>query len=107
MAERNVLVIEPDGAFAAELRGALEPYGFGVQVIADGNEVLSRPRDPMPELVLRFVEPRNAGYAICNKLKKNNAWKNTPIVLTSSEATPEPFEQHGKLNTQDDEYLIK
>src|SRR5215813_11668273 len=107
MAERNVLIIEPEGAFAAELRGALEPYGFGVEVLTDGNEVLQRARDPMPDLVLLCVEPRNVGYAICNKLKKNNAWKNTPIVLTSSEATAETFEQHRKLKTHADEYLIK
>src|SRR5499433_524248 len=107
MADRNVLVIEPDGAFAAELRGALEPYGFGVEVLTDGNEVLQRARDPMPDLVLLSVEPRNVGYAICNKLKKNNAWKNTPIVLMSLDATQETFDQHRKLKTHADEYLIK
>src|SRR5262245_55436089 len=107
MPERNVLVIEPDGAFAAELRGALEPYGFGVHVLADGQEVLQRPRDPMPDLVLLCVEPKNVGYAICNKLKKNNAWKSTPIVLMSAEATLDTFDQHRKLKTHADEYLIK
>jgi CheY-like chemotaxis protein len=107
MAERNVLIIEPDGAFAAELRGALEPYGFGIEILKDGNEVLQRPRDPMPDLVLLCVEPKNVGYAICNKLKKNNAWKSTPIVLMSAEATQDTFDQHRKLKTHADEYLIK
>src|SRR5262245_57218701 len=107
LAERNVLIIEPDGAFAAELRGALEPYGFGTEVLPDGNEVLQRARDPMPDLVLLCVEPKNVGYAICNKLKKNNAWKSTPIVLMSAEATHDTFEQHRKLKTHADEYLIK
>src|SRR5215831_9970762 len=107
MADRNVLVIEPDGAFAAELRGALEPYGFGVEVLTDGNEVLQRARDPMPDLVLLSVEPKNVGYAICNKLKKNSVWAGTPIVLMSSEATAQTFEQHRKLKTHADDYLIK
>src|SRR4029079_8520168 len=66
-----------------------------------------RTRDTMPDLVLLCVEPKNVGYAICNKLKKNNAWKNTPIVLMSAEATEESFAQHKKLKTHADEYLIK
>src|SRR5215468_1346074 len=91
----------------AERRGALEPYGFGIEILKDGNEVLQKPRDPMPDMVLLCVEPKNVGYAICNKLKKNNAWKSTPIVLMSADATQDTFDQHRKLKTHADEYLIK
>jgi DNA-binding response OmpR family regulator len=101
MADRNVLIIEPDDQLASELRQTLAPYGFGFDLISDGNAVLQRPFEPMPDLVLLCVEPKGTGYAVCNKLKKNNAWRNTPVILMSSEATPEAFEQHRKLKAQD------
>src|SRR5262249_18832199 len=107
MGDRNLLVIEPDAAQAAAVRDALEPYGFRVNALSDGNDVLARGHDPLPAVVPLCVEPRNVGYAICNKLKKNNAWKSTPIILMSSEATAETFDQHRKLKTHADAYLIK
>src|SRR5690348_1226090 len=107
MAQRSVLIIEADQGFASQIAQALRPYGFEAELLPDGKEVAQAPRPTMPDLVLLCVEPKNLGYAICNKLKKNASWKDIPIVLMSAEATSETFDQHKKLKTRADEYMRK
>jgi CheY-like chemotaxis protein len=48
-----------------------------------------------------------SGYSVCNKLKKDDALRAIPLVVISAEATPETFEQHRKLKTRAEDYLIK
>jgi CheY-like chemotaxis protein len=104
----KILLIESDAAFAAEMSRALEARGLESRVSADGKEGLELARDLRPDAVVLCVElPRMSGYSICQKLKKDDALKSIPLILTSSEATPETFEAHRKLKARADDYLIK
>src|SRR5690606_10696401 len=51
--------------------------------------------------------PRMNGFSVCNKLKRNAGLKKVPLVLLSSEATEETFEQHKRLRTRADQYVRK
>src|SRR4051812_24445491 len=44
---------------------------------------------------------------LCTRLKKDEALKGIPVILTSANATPDSFEKHKKLKTRAEEYLIK
>jgi hypothetical protein len=107
MSHRSALVIEVDESFASALQQALLPYGFSVEHMPDGNQALEAAQAAPPELILLSVEPKNVGYAICNKVKKHPALKGIPLILMSADASPETFEQHRKLKTRADEYYIK
>ncbi|HTP49835.1 MAG TPA: response regulator [Anaeromyxobacteraceae bacterium] len=105
---KTILLIESDAAFARELSKALEARGFGVRVSAEGKEGLDVARDLRPDAIVLCVElPRMSGYSVCNKLKKDDALKSIPLIVISAEATPETFEQHRKLKTRAEDYLIK
>jgi CheY-like chemotaxis protein len=52
------------------------------------------------------AQPTN-GYMLCTRLKKDDQLKSIPIILISSQATPDAFEKHKKLKTRAEEYLIK
>jgi DNA-binding response OmpR family regulator len=105
---KKILIIESDSAFAGELATALEGKGFAVRVSGDGKEGLELARVDRPDAIVLCVElPKMSGYSICNKLKKDDALRTVPLVITSSEATPETFEQHRKLKTRAEDYLIK
>ncbi len=105
---KKILLIESDSHFAREMAGALEQKGFETRVTADGKEGLDQARDERPDAVVLCVElPKMSGYSICNKLKKDEALKSIPLVIISAEATPETFEQHKKLKTRAEDYLIK
>src|SRR5690606_36976063 len=59
-------------------------------------------------LILLTIElPQMNGFLVCKKLKKNPETQTIPVVILSSEATEEIFEQHRKLRTRAEEYLRK
>jgi DNA-binding response OmpR family regulator len=107
MATQTLLCVEPDETVLATIRGALEPYGFRVTNITNGEDAVNWSKDNRPALVIVSVEPRKVGYAICNKFKRHAELKEVPLILTSSEETPQQLEQHRKLKVKANEYLIK
>jgi CheY-like chemotaxis protein len=105
---KTILLIENDAAFAEEMSGAIEAMGYQVRVTGDGKEGLDLAKDLRPDAIVLCVElPKLSGYSICNKLKKDDVLKAIPLVLTSSEATEEVFEDHRKLKVRAEDYLIK
>ncbi len=105
---KKILLIENDPAFAAGVSESLEASGFEVRATGDGKEGLELARDWAPDAVVLCVElPGMSGYLVCQKLKKDDALKALPLVLTSAEATAETFEKHKTLKARADEYLLK
>ncbi|HVR63001.1 MAG TPA: response regulator [Polyangia bacterium] len=105
--ERTLLCIEPDSATVAEIRTALSPFGFAVENIPNGEDAMEWGQNNVPALIVLSVEPRKVGYAICNKLKRSAMLRDVPLILISSEETLATFEQHRKLKSHADEYLLK
>jgi DNA-binding response OmpR family regulator len=107
MADRIALCIEPDAATADQLRRLLEPNGFEVKNIPDGDDAMEWGRTERPAVIILSVEPKKIGYAICNKLRRSPSLREVPLLLISGEETLATFEQHRKLKSRADEYLLK
>ncbi len=104
----KILLIESDSTFAHELSKTIEARGVEARVTGDGKEGVDLARVDRPDLIVLCVElPRMSGYSVCNKLKKDDQLKSIPLVIISAEATPETFDQHRKLKTRAEGYLIK
>src|SRR5690242_11774431 len=104
----KVLVLESDVAFAGELETELERLGFSTRIVEDGNAGLQAAANDRPDLILLSIElPKMNGFSVCNKLKKDPALKDVPLIIMSSESTDETFEQHKKLRTRAEEYVHK
>lgn len=104
----KVLVFESDAEFAQSLTQGLAKYGCETKVVDDGEEGISAAAADTPDLILLTIElPRMNGFSVCNKLKRNADLKKVPLVLLSSEATDETFDQHKRLRTRADEYVKK
>ncbi|AKU91671.1 response regulator transcription factor [Vulgatibacter incomptus] len=106
----RALIIDSDVPFASRLREALEARGASVEVTADGFEGLELARAKPTAAVILSVElgdRPSAGFALCNRIKKDELLEGARLVLTSSLATEQTFEQHRKLKTRADEYLLK
>src|SRR5512138_542103 len=105
---KKILLIENDSAFAAGIAESLETSGVEVRITGDGKEGLDLAREVAPDAIVLCVElPGMSGYLVCQKLKKDDALKAIPLVLTSAEATEETFEKHRTLKARADEYLLK
>src|SRR5262245_33478031 len=104
----SVLIIDADEGFGSQLAHALRALRVEVTTTGDGKLGLDMARLNMPSAIVLCVElPRMSGYSVCAKLKKDEALKGVPVIITSSEATPETFEQHRKLKSRAEEYLKK
>ncbi|MBN9161892.1 MAG: response regulator, partial [Myxococcales bacterium] len=105
---QKVLVFESDATFAGELRAELQKLGCNVNVVDDGNTGLQQASTGRPDLILLSIElPRMNGFSVCNKLKKDPALKDVPLIIMSSESSDETFEQHRKLRTRAEDYVHK
>jgi len=51
--------------------------------------------------------PGANGFAVCNKLKKDERTRDIPLILLSSEESEETFAQHRQLRTRAEAYLHK
>jgi CheY-like chemotaxis protein len=107
MADRILLCIEPDSATVDEIRREVGPYGFSIESIPNGDDAIDWGKNNVPSLIILSVEPRKVGYAICNKLKRSPSLREVPLILISAEETQATFEQHRKLKSRADEYLLK
>ncbi len=107
MAQRSLLCIEPDGATVGQIRRSFGAYGFRVESIPNGEQAVEWARTHNPALIILSVEPRKVGYAICNKLKRSPSLREIPLLLISAEETMATFEQHRKLKSRAEEYLLK
>jgi DNA-binding response OmpR family regulator len=107
MADRTLLCIEPDAATVAEIRRVFSPHGLRVESISNGEQAAEWARVNKPALIILSVEPRKVGYAICNKLKRSPTLRDVPLILISAEETMATFEQHKKLKSRAEEYMLK
>jgi len=107
MAQR-ILVVDSDADFAGALKAGFESLGASVEVVDDGDVGVDRAVAERPDLILLAIELRGVnGFLICKKIKKSNELKEIPLIILSSEASDEIFEQHKKLRTRAEDYVHK
>jgi CheY-like chemotaxis protein len=106
MSQRFVYLIDADANLTSHLVGELHRYGFRIEAAADSNDLMLR-KDDLPLLIVLCIDPKRTGWAVCNRLRKSNTLKSTPLIITSAEATEKDFEDHKKLKTRAEEYLHK
>jgi CheY-like chemotaxis protein len=105
---KRILLIDSDEAFAQGLSNAMNARGFSATMATNSEQGMTLAKQDSPDLIVVCVEaqPTN-GYMLCTRLKKDDALKGIPVILTSANATPDSFEKHKKLKTRAEEYLIK
>ena len=107
MAHR-ILFFESDARFASDVQSALQRRGAEVEVTSDGNAGVDRAVETRPSLILLTIElPGANGWLLSKKLRKLTETATIPIILLSSEATEEVFEQHRRLRTRAEDYVHK
>ncbi|MFN7701546.1 MAG: response regulator, partial [Deltaproteobacteria bacterium] len=105
---QRILFFENDARFADEVRAALAARGVEVEVTSDGNGGVDRAVETRPDLILLTIElPGVNGFLVCKKLRKLTETQAIPILILSSEATEEVFEQHRRLRTRAEDYAHK
>ncbi len=83
--EKRILVVE-DAFSTRELeKSILETYGYFVDTAVDGLDALNRMTQAKYDLIVSDIEmPRMNGFELCETLKKNDEYKDIPIVMVTS-----------------------
>jgi chemotaxis protein histidine kinase CheA/CheY-like chemotaxis protein len=81
----NILVVD-DSLNTREIeKSILESYGYSVTMAADGMEALEKTAGFRYDVIVTDVEmPRLDGFSLTERLRKDDMYKDTPIILVTS-----------------------
>jgi DNA-binding response OmpR family regulator len=82
---KRILVVEDEPDIAFGLQEDLTRYGFGVEIVSDGENALRRAHGEAWDLILLDVMlPGRDGFQICRELRKSRV--QTPIIVLTAKS---------------------
>lgn len=85
MEKKYILIIEDDKSLRDALKDRLLNEGFGILEARNGEEGLFVALDKKPDLILLdIVMPRMDGITMLDKLRKEEAGKNIPVIMLTN-----------------------
>ena len=86
----RILAVDDSPSMREMIRIALSTAGFKVTEVADGQQALDLARRDTFDLVLSDVHmPHMDGIALIRALRAEAAYRHTPILMLTTEASPE------------------
>ncbi len=106
MAKEKLLVVDDEKDFVSMISDRLEAKGFDVVKAFDGKEGLEKARSERPDvIILDIMMPEMNGYDVCRKLKLDENFKETPIIMLTAKFEPNDIEFGKEMGA--DSYLTK
>jgi DNA-binding response OmpR family regulator len=103
---QKILIIEDDPFLSEMYATKLKQAGFEVEAAFDGQEGLKKTKEDKPDLVLLdIVLPKMDGFEVLEKIKKDEAIREIPVVLLTNLGEKNEVEKGLKIGA--DEYIIK
>src|SRR6266481_7603395 len=102
-----VFVVEDDDFLVKAYQIKLEKEGFEVWLATDGDEALATiAQKPKPDVVLLdLMLPGASGFDILAEIKKNEKWKEAPVLIMTNLGQPQDVDKGKELGAAD--YMIK
>jgi DNA-binding response OmpR family regulator len=89
----KILIAEDQADLREMLSFALRLDGHQVAAVADGNEALSQALATHPDLIVLDIKmPGLSGFQVCEQLKQDEKFGETPIIIISALNTDEQVE---------------
>jgi len=86
----NILLVEDSPTQSEAVRAILEDAGYRVRVVSNGEDALEALQAGPSQVVLSdILMPGMDGYALCRRIKDNEATWDTPVILLTSLSDPE------------------
>jgi len=91
---KTILIVDDSSAIRVSVRMALTAKGYEVVEADDGKTALTKLDGRKYHLVISDVNmPHMDGFTFVQHMKANAAYKYTPVVMLTTEASPEKKEQ--------------
>lgn len=109
--KKRILVVDDEPDFAAIVQKNLEKAGFAIEVAYNGVEGYEKVKaNPPDAIVLDVMMPEMNGYELCAKLKKDEHYKEIPIVMLTAVAdhvSSTRYSHYDGLSMEAEDYLPK
>lgn len=102
----SILVADDEPNIVLSLEFLLTQAGFRVRTAADGEAALAAITEEPPDLVLLDVMiPGRDGYAVCQEIRSNPAWRDVRIIMLTAKGGE--IQREKGLSLGADEYVTK
>jgi two-component system, chemotaxis family, sensor kinase CheA len=103
---RRVLVVDDSVMTRTLERSILEAAGYAVVVAGDGTQALEVLNENPVDVIVSDIEmPRMDGFELTGAVRRDERWRNLPIVLVTSLDSPEHVERGAAAGA--DAYIVK
>lgn len=104
--EYTILIVDDSPVVVEAVRDALDKDGYNVLTAGDGIEGLDMIKQNHVDLILLDIDmPRMNGYQLCKLIKRDDKFKNIPVVMLTAKSADTDRMWGVKAGT--DEYLTK
>ena len=88
--KQRVLLVDDDPSILKIFGKHLELAGYDVISTINGEDALAEIRREPPDLIiLDIMLPKLSGYEVCAELKKDDAYRQIPIVMFTAKGMPQ------------------
>jgi DNA-binding response OmpR family regulator len=102
----SILVADDEPNIVLSLEFVLKQAGFRVRTVSDGEAALAAIVQELPDLLLLDVMiPGRDGYAVCQEIRGNPAWRNMRIIMLTAKGGE--IQREKGLSLGADEYVTK
>jgi DNA-binding response OmpR family regulator len=102
----SILVADDEPNIVLSLEFLLKQAGFRVRTVSDGDAALAAIAREPPDLVLLDVMiPGRDGYAVCQEIRANPAWRGMRIIMLTAKGGD--IQREKGLSLGADDYVTK
>jgi two-component system, OmpR family, alkaline phosphatase synthesis response regulator PhoP len=102
----SILVVDDEPNIVLALEFLLKQTGFRVRTVSNGEAALAAIAQELSDLVLLDVMiPGRDGYAVCQEIRSNPAWRDIRIIILTAKGRDIQWEKGLSLGA--DEYVTK
>ena len=102
----SILVADDEPNIVLSLEFLLKQAGFRVRTVSDGEAALAAIAQEPPDLVLLDVMiPGRDGYAVCQEIRSNPAWRSMRIIMLTAKGGD--IQREKGLSLGADDYVTK
>lgn len=98
VSQRNILLVDDSSASRLEVAGAFAEVGYNITEAFDGSEALNHARLKNFDAVITDIHmPGSNGLELIEKLRGLPSYKDTPLIVLTSDCSSIRLEQGRKL----------
>ena len=100
----NIYIVEDEEPIITLIKYNLDKEGYKVSYSDNGNDGIKEIKKKLPDLILLdWMLPDISGVEICKNLKKDNRFKDIPIIMLTAKGEEE--DKVKGLNSGADDYI--